>query len=173
MTANKHNDRYWEILQLNIEWLRFSETKATLILTVYGVLLTLIYTNASSVFESLKTSIALLVMILIYGGLALASIVLAFLCINPILKNKNPNSIIYFGHISKKFRNKAEYQVHAKAILDDEDKYSEQITEQIYIISKVAWNKYAKVTWSLRLFIASLTWLLITLLVYLITFYSK
>jgi hypothetical protein len=168
MSLTKHNERYWQILQLNIDWLRFSETKATLILTVYGVLFTITYTNSSAVFESIKGSSLILLFVLMYAGFALASIVLAFLCVNPTLKNKNPNSIIYFGHISKKFKTVKAYQDYAKVVLNDENSYSDQITEQIVVISKVAWKKYARVTWSLRLFIASLTILLIILLIYLV-----
>ncbi len=169
MSSEKHNQRYWEILQLNIEWLRFSETKAALVLTVYGVLFTLVYTNATAVFASVKTSGWILTMVLLYAGLSLTSIVLAFLCINPILKNKNPNSIIYFGHISKKFNTKAQYKAFAKTVLDDEDVYSDHITEQIYVISKVAWTKYVRVTWSLRFFIGSLALMLLILVAYLIS----
>ncbi|SDP86407.1 hypothetical protein SAMN05428975_3127 [Mucilaginibacter sp. OK268] len=168
MSTTQHNQRYWEILQTNIEWLRFSETKATLVLTVYGVLFTLIYTNSTAVFTSVSASGWLLFMVFVYVGFALTSIGFAFLCINPILQNKNPNSIIYFGHISKKFKNKREYMDFAKTILDDEEKYADQITEQIYVISKVAWNKYVKVTWALRFFIGGLAWLLLILIVYLI-----
>lgn len=172
MSNTIHNERYWQILQLNIEWLRFSETKATLILTVYGILFTLIYTNSNAVFESVVNSTWVMAMVLIFGAISLTSIILAFLCINPILKNKNPNSIIYFGHISKKFRNQGQYKAFAKSVLDDEEAYSDQITEQIYVISKVAWKKYWMVTWSLRFFVCSIAFLLLILMVYLTTHVS-
>lgn len=168
MSEKSHSERYWEILQLNIEWLRFSETKATLILTVFGIILTLVYTNAQSVFSSVQHSNTILTLVFLYGLLSLTSIGLAFWCINPILKNKDPNSIIYFGHISKKFKNETEYKKFAQSVLDNEDAFHDQITSQIYTISKVAWKKYTFVTWSLRLFIASIATMLIILFTYLI-----
>jgi hypothetical protein len=168
MSETKHSDRYFQILQLNIDWLRFSETKATLILTVYGIMLTMVYTNSTSVFTSINNSCLILMLAFLYGLVSLASIGMAFWCINPKLKNKDPNSIIYFGHISKKFKTQAQYKTFAHLVLEDEDSYHDQLTGQIFSISKIAWKKYTCVTWSLRLFISSLILMVIMLFVYLV-----
>jgi hypothetical protein len=167
MYEPKHSERYWEILQLNIEWLRFSETKATLILTVYGIIFTIAYTNSTAVFESLKDSFWIVMLIFAYGAASLTSITYAFLCVNPALKNPNSTSIIYFGHIYKDLT-QAAYKARAKAIIDDEEKLTDQITEQIHTISKIAWIKYRNVGWSLRFFIGSLVIILIAIFSYLI-----
>jgi hypothetical protein len=163
-----HDERYWQILQYNIDWLRFSETKATVILTVYGILLTITYTNAGPVFQAIKDSTFLFWTTLIYGALTILSVVCAFLSINPSLKNINPNSILYFGHISKKFQDASTYKTHAKSVLDNDDTYTDQIAEQIYINSTIAWKKYRLVTWSLRLFFGSLLTVIISMIVYLL-----
>jgi len=170
MSTAKHNERYWQILQFNIEWLRFSETKATLVLTVYGILLTIIYTNSTSVFTSIQESGAIFYMVLIYSATIVASIVFAFLCISPRLKNTNNNSnksIIYFGVISSKFPDKSAYKTLAKSVLNDEEDFGDHIIDQIYTISKIASKKYYHVTWAMRLFIASLIWLILILVIYL------
>jgi Ca2+/H+ antiporter len=49
-------DRQKEILQYNVEWLKFAETKATLILTIQGVLLTILYTNANELYNAILNS---------------------------------------------------------------------------------------------------------------------
>ncbi|TFF37707.1 Pycsar system effector family protein [Mucilaginibacter psychrotolerans] len=167
MYEPKHSDRYWQILQLNIEWLRFSETKATLVLTVYGVIFTMAYANASSVFTSLSGSGWLLFLVFFYGALSLTSIVFAFLCVNPALKNKNSKSIIYFGHI-KKDVSEATYKRRAHSVIDDEEKFTDEITEQIHVISKIAWKKYRSVGWALRFFIGSLIILIVSVFLYLL-----
>lgn len=163
----KHSEKYWQILQLNIEWLRFSETKATLVLTVYGIIFTIAYSNSTAVFSSLTSSIWLLALMFLYGALSLTSIAFAFLCVNPILKNNSASSIIYFGHISKDL-SRTEYKRRAQAIIDDEDKLTDEITEQIHVISRIAWIKYRSVGWSLRFFIGSLIVLIFTVFSYLI-----
>lgn len=167
-SPDEHHDRYWQILQYNIDWLRFSETKATVILTVYGIILTIAYTNANSVFDAIAKSNFLLIMTLIYAMLTIASVIFSFLAINPTLKNLNPNSILYFGHISNSFQDAASYKIHTKSILDDNDRYTDQLADQIYINSKIAWKKYLRVTWSLRLFFCSLIIVLLSLSIYMV-----
>lgn len=167
MYEPNHSQRYWDILQLNIEWLRFSETKATLILSVYGIIFTIAYTNSTAVFDSLKASGWIISLVFLYGAASLTSITFAFLCVNPALKNPNASSIIYFGHIYKDL-SQADYKTRAQSIIDDEDKLTDQITEQIHVISKIAWIKYRNVGWSLRFFIGSLVLILIAVFSYLI-----
>jgi hypothetical protein len=160
--------RYWEILQINIDWLRFSESKAGIILTVYGVIFTMGYTNATAVFSSLQHSGFLGFLICVYGLMSLASIGFCFSCLNPNLKNlEESSSIIYFGHISKKHKEFKEYKIYAQSVLDNEDKFTDHITEQIYVNSRLAWKKFTRVSWALRLFIFSLVVLLIALCTYL------
>jgi hypothetical protein len=162
--------RYWEILQINIDWLRFSESKAGIILTVYGVIFTLGYTNATSVFKSMEQSGFLIFLIFTYGILSLISIGFCFACLNPNLKNEEEeSSIIYFGHISKTHKKYKEYKAYAQSILDNEDKFTDQITEQIFVNSALAWKKYKHVSWALRLFVLSLVILMIALFTYLST----
>jgi len=167
MYEPKHPERYWEILQLNIEWLRFSETKATMLLTVYGILFTIAYTNSTQVFESLTDSIWITFLVFFYGITSLISIAFAFLCVNPSLKTGPATSIIYFGHIYQDL-SQIVYKKRAKEIIDDEEKLTDQITEQIYVISKIAWVKYRNVGWSIRFFIVSLVIMLIAIFSYVI-----
>ena len=160
--------RYWEILQHNVEWLRFSETKAALIITVYGVVFTIAYSNSVAILSSMSGSGFIAYGIIGYGTVSLASIVFAFLCINPNLRNKNLDSIIYFGHITKKHKSFKEYKTYAQSILEDQDKFSDQITEQIHFLSGLAWKKFVMVTWALRLFIFSLVLMVVIIFSYIL-----
>jgi len=54
--VDEQSARYWEILQHNIEWLRFSETKEALILTVFGIILTIVYTNSTAIFLNVSVN---------------------------------------------------------------------------------------------------------------------
>ncbi|NLU94881.1 Pycsar system effector family protein [Chitinophaga sp. Ak27] len=165
---SNHPDRYWQILQLNIEWLRFSETKATFILTAYGIMFTIAYTNSSAVFASAKQSVWILVLIFIYGLLSMVSIYFAYLCVNPRLTKEFKDSIIYFGDIAKKHKQHTDYKSQAKAILNDEEQFTDHITEQIHQISSIAWDKYQNVGWAMRLSILGLVVLILAVFSYLI-----
>jgi len=167
--VDNHSARYWEILQFNVEWLRFSETKAGVILTLYGVIFTIVYTNSTAVLSSLQASNWIVTSVFLYGALSITSIVFAFLCINPDLKNENLNSMIYFRHISKQHSEFKAYKTYAQSILDNEDHFTDQITEQIFQNSRLALKKFNHVTWSLRFFFGSLTVMLLTIICYVIT----
>ncbi|MFW5700775.1 MAG: Pycsar system effector family protein [Cyclobacteriaceae bacterium] len=161
------NDKYWNILQYNNEWLRYSETKASVLLTVYGIIITIIYSNANEVFEAINETSLFLYSSVFYGLTSIISIFFSFMCINPRLKNENPSSIIYFGHIAKKNKNFSDYSQYSKTIIDNDDKFREQIVEQIFATSGIAWKKFVNVTWSIRLFVFSVIILLVSIAIYL------
>lgn len=163
------SDKYWSILQYNVEWLKFSETKASVLLTVYGIIITIIYTNSENVFNAVETNPFIATMSVVAGISSVISIYFAFKCINPRLKNLNPNSIIYFGHIKEKYSSFEDYFNTADKIMQDENNFSKQIAEQIHVNSQIAWKKFFNVTWSIRFFILSLIIILVTIIKYLIT----
>jgi hypothetical protein len=162
------NEKYWNILQQINDWVKYSETKASIILTVHGIIITVVYSNSKSVFEALNQSNFLFYSTLLYIALSILSIFFSFRCVNPRLKNPNPTSIIYFGHIAKKFPNFKNYYNHSKPIIVDENAFSEQISEQIFINSGIAWKKFVNVSWSLRIFIIGIVVLMVSVLIYLI-----
>ena len=68
------NEKYWNILQQINDWVKYSETKASIILTVHGIIITVIYTNAGSVYEALSNSDTLFYFTLAYALLCILSI---------------------------------------------------------------------------------------------------
>lgn len=163
------NEKYWNILQQINDWVKYSETKASIILTVHGIIITVIYSNAENVYNALNNSQTLFYFTLAFALLCILSIFFAFKCVNPRLKNKNPKSIIYFGHIAKKFTDFQDYYSVSKPIISNQNEFEKQISEQIHVNSSIAWKKFVNVTWSLRFFIASTTLLILSVLYYLLS----
>ncbi len=160
----------WTILSKITEWVKYSDTKAVLLLTLHGVVLTLIYSNANSIYNFIFTNwLTGLLSILIFTS-SFISIIYSFLVVNPRLRNENPTSIIYFGHIQARFKNYLEYYQMAKSILKDEDKMNEQLAEQIHINSIIAWKKFTYIAMSIRFYFISIALFSVTLLYY---FFSK
>lgn len=150
------------------EGIRYSDTKATLILTLYGVVLTIIYSNSEQVLKSLESSNYVFWFSIISIVFALLSILFAFLCINPRLKNNNAKSIIYFGHIQKKFPTYNDYHSTAEEILSKNNKYTSELAEQVHTNSIIAWNKFSNVTWCIRFLFGCLIFLIFSLFAYLL-----
>lgn len=152
-----------DILQYNVEWLKFAETKATLIITVQGVLLTIIYTNAKDLYEAITSSNVQFVLTVISALLFLLTLLFSFLAINPNLKNNLKKSAIYFGTI-KNYKNYSEYHNTLKEL--NEEEINEMLSEQIYINSNIAWNKFVKVGWAIRFFSSLVLVLFVQILIY-------
>lgn len=161
-------EKYWNILQNNNEWQRFSETKASIILTAYGIIISVIYSNSETILPSLTQSKTVLIIAILFAILSLVSIIFSFRCLNPNLKNENPTSVIYFGHIAKNNKDFKEYYSNSKPIIENDESFLEQISEQIFVNSEIAWKKFRRATWSFRAFLASIIILTTDVLIHLI-----
>ena len=158
---------YWSTLLKNIEWIKFSETKAVFLVTVYSVILTIIYANAKDVYNVIAQSNWLLFCSIVSALASLLSIFFCFRTLSPVLKNQNPDSIIYFGHIQEKFNSSADYFSRSSLILNDETQTTEQAAEQVFATSKIAWRKFSSVSWAIRLFLTSIGFLTLQISLYL------
>ncbi|MCR6641726.1 MAG: DUF5706 domain-containing protein [Sporocytophaga sp.] len=160
-------DDYWRILESTNEWIRFSDQKAGILLTVYGVIVTVIYSNSDTVYLALSKSYYQIFLTIVTVLLSGISITYAFLCLNPSLKNSNPKSIIYFGHVQAHNKSCNEYIQNSKAILEDDTLLIEQEAEQVYINSTIAWKKFRFVSLAIRFYFLSIFTLLLSLFMYL------
>lgn len=159
---------YWRTLIKNIEWIKFSEAKAIFLITIYGVILTITYTNAKDLYPVLNKSILLSIFTFFASLFAITSLAYCFFALNPVLKNDNPNSIVYFGHIKEKFKTSKEYVEYAGKILSNKEKLIENVADQVYQTSKIAWRKFSFVSWAIRFFLVTISILIIEIIIYLI-----
>jgi hypothetical protein len=164
----KPSEEYWKILNSINEWIRFSDIKAGAILSIYGVLLTVIYSNSKQVFELLNSNNCILILAIIATLSSIASVIFSFLTLNPTLKNKNPHSILFFGHVQEKFDEFENYNEHAVQVIQDKDRYRNQLAEQVFTNSKISWRKFKFISWSIRFFMATISVLILTVAIYLI-----
>ena len=162
-------EELWKILLKNIEWIKFSEAKAIFILTIYGVILTVIYANSKDVYTAITESCFTIFFSIAAGTAASFSAWFSFSALDPVLHNKNPTSVIYFGHVQKAFKNHLEYQKQFLNIFGSEADYSEQIGEQVFSTSKIAWRKFRYVSFSIRLFLIIIAFIFLNLISYLFT----
>lgn len=160
---------YWSTLLKNIEWIKFSETKAVVIITVYGVILTIVYSNAKEILSFIENSNLILALTVLSALFSIGSVLCSFLALNPILKNADPDSIIYFGHIQEKFSSSEDYSKYANEVIADSERLNQNIADQVYQTSKIAWRKFQLISWGIRFFAISLLLLIIEVATYLIS----
>lgn len=149
------NENLWRILQMTNEWVRYSDTKAVTLLGVQGILLGFLMKSLGDAFSG-EMSLYLLFLILIAFALNIASVVFAFLCINPQLNSQGSISPIYFGSIANHFKDSGHYYEHFSKTFDEDDHIAKELCSQVYINSCTANKKFCRVTYSLRFFVGSL-----------------
>ncbi len=153
-----------DILDYNTSWLKFAETKATLLISVLGIMLTIIYSNSSEVYEAIISSKVQMGLSLLASLSFFLTLVFCFQTINPKLKNVLSKSVIYFGSI-KNYKDFKEYNSKLNKVSEKE--YNKMLAEQIFINSKIAWDKYVKFGWALRFFFVKILIVFIQILIYL------
>lgn len=166
---NNQIENYWKIYLMINDWIKFADVKAGILLTIYGLISTIVYTNANSVYLNLQVSSF---RIIICVGICLSSIVsitYTFLCINPRLNKPNIKSIIFFGDIANKFDSFENYYDESVRIVKDDPKLIKQITEQIYTNSLIASKKFHNIKIAVQFFSISIFLLIFLIFVYFTT----
>lgn len=155
-------EELWKIYERNCDWIKFSDTKAGILLTIYGIIITIIYSNSSDLYLVLNQSKILVFTSTVVGITSIISVSFSFLCINPRLKNTNIKSNIFFGTITKNHLNLKSFKESLK-----KHKLKEDLQEQVYTTSKIADKKFKNITWSIRFFVLSLFILIINIIIHL------
>ena len=158
-------ENLWKTYQMVNDWVKFSDIKAGVVITVIGLCYTIIYTNANTVYSYLTSSNLILILAIITIILSMLSGFYAFKCLNPRLNNQNPNSILYFGHISQNANFNA-YITQLNDVFQDNENVVRQLAEQVHTNSKIAWNKFINVTYSIRFFFIGISLLIINIIIY-------
>ncbi len=158
-----NKDALWKVLERNSDWIKFSDVKAGVIITVYGIIISIIYSNATDVYVALKNNWLPILLFISAGCCTTVSIIFAFKCINPRLKNNKSDSNLYFGSIAKNYSKFEDYRASLKNV-----NYKEDLEEQVYTTSKIANDKFINVTWCIRFFTISIGILLVNISIHLI-----
>jgi hypothetical protein len=150
-------EQYWHILKNNQEMIRFSEVKAGIVISVYGVLFSVLLNSVTLIKEKVMDGPGyLLVFLVIFIAVTLMSLYYAFKCFRPRFENKNPTSVIYFGDIVSDFTEYKLYHTYLEKIVVDDNEMSVQLAEQIHTNSSIATKKFQAVSMSIKLLFADI-----------------
>jgi hypothetical protein len=145
-------EQYWQILKNNQEMIRFSEVKAGIVISVYGVLFSVLLNSSTLIREKIMDWPWYLVLFLaLFIVVTLTSLYYAFKCFRPRFENKNPTSVIYFGDVVSDFPEYKSYHAYLEKIVIDDGDMSVQLAEQIHTNSSIATKKFQAVSKSIKL----------------------
>ncbi|NHJ31465.1 MAG: hypothetical protein FK732_01255 [Asgard group archaeon] len=160
-----NNERKFETLKTifenNYRLIGLADNKATAILTVNGIMLTVVLAMVGllgGVFEvQNKVNLAGIFFFVAYLVSCLTSITFSILTILPYQKTgiPDPDHVFYYVNILD-YGNKDEYQKGLKKVLNDFSLVEEEFSDQIFAISVVNQRKYKNVKWCIWTLLSSL-----------------
>lgn len=164
---NEKCDDLWKIYNSINSWIKLSDTKATALLAINGVILTIIFSSVPKLvsFIDLQTIKILITGILIGSLSSTISLLFSVLCLIPrVSSDKSQKSVIFFGDISKNYNDSKSYADSATEILFKDRKLKDQILSEIWINSKIASAKYFNVKYAIIFLIGTIFCLIIPLI---------
>lgn len=155
-------EQYWAILKNNQEMIRFSEVKAGLVISIFGILFSIILNSVGKIQASVAdwTSVQMGILF-IFIVTTLGSLIFAFRCFIPRFENKNPTSVIYFGDIVSDFQEYTAYHAFLEKTVNNDSEMSVQLAEQIHTNSTIATKKMKAVNMAMRFMMVSVALLII------------
>lgn len=152
----------WRVFEVTHDWIKNSDTKAAAVLSANAIL-----ANAAvqafghvSGFDQpfLVKHPVVLALDLLALLFAVISVAFSLHCIAPKIIASGAgadNSLLFFGHIARRESARA-YEEEVRQTLTDEGKALNQISDQVWISSRIVTVKLNAVMWSVRLFGATL-----------------
>lgn len=141
-----------QIFESNYQLISLADNKATAILTVNGIMLTVVLAMVGllgGIFDiENRINIAAIVFFVAYLVSCLTSIAFSIFTILPFQKTgiPDPRHVFYYVNILE-YGDKDEYVKGLRSVLDDFSKIEEEFSDQIYAISVVNLRKYKNVKW--------------------------
>ena len=150
-----------QVFDSNYQLISLADSKATAILTVNGIMLTVVLAMVGLLggFFSIenRVNIAAIVFFVAYIISCLTSITFSILTILPFQKTGIPDHkhVFYYVNILE-YKDKDEYLKGLRTVINDFSLIEEEFSEQIYAISVVNLRKYKNVKWCICTLLSSL-----------------
>lgn len=153
---NDSTENNWKLLLSINDWIKASDSKAIALLGTQSIFFAFIISGTiSDDFNTHNSGVSLTL-----AGIAISlnfiSVFFAFQSVNPSLKLKGAVSPLYFGSIATSFKDSREYSDFCRERLAKDEQVTLELEGQIFVNSKIAWEKFSNVTRSIRFLTASL-----------------
>lgn len=162
-------DHYWGSINYVFGLIKASEIKAGLILSFYGILLNIIYSNLVTVLEKDNNTWILYALIASWAICVIISIYYSILCFIPKIEDKYDPNIFFFGDIISKFGTIREFSQTFYNISLTEEELFDHLGQQIFINSKISAYKFKCVNYAIRFLAIGLITLFLAIICYLLT----
>ncbi|MEV5968353.1 Pycsar system effector family protein [Kribbella sp. NPDC051952] len=154
-------EQAWKILDVVTGWVRASEVKATAALAAGGVIGGTVYNLA----KDATLNAAEIVFVIGCVASILGAAICAGCCLIPRLWIKeNPQNLIYYNHVAKRYTRYEDYRTVFQALVIDEARLVDQISAQAWANSKIARRKFLWSGWAIIFVFLSLIFVAVLLI---------
>lgn len=164
-------ENIWKTNNSIMDWVKFSDTKATLVLATNGVILSIIFTNFSRFLTLFENSWMFIVLLILLAGVlfSIISIFYSILCLTPQLDAKNnvKVNLLYFKDIAT-FEDAQKYKKTAENLYANNSELKDHIYDQIFANSNIANTKFERVKCAIRSLGLAIIFLVIPILFFLL-----
>jgi hypothetical protein len=160
-----NTDHLWKIYESTSELIRFSDTKATALLAINGIIAGLYFSNVTVLREALSHRLISIVPLTSAIILILVSLYFSAWCIFPRLNRNAGCDLVFFGDIVTAHKTANEYEVALREAFKNNEGLFTQLSHEIYEISGIAEKKYKAVKRAILFLVLAL----LTSLVFMLT----
>jgi hypothetical protein len=164
-------DHYWGSINYVFSLIKASEIKAGLILSFYGILLNIIYSNVVLILQKDDNSWFLYAFLVAWVISTVISVYYCIRCFIPKIEDKYDRNILFFGDIISKFGGIREFSQTFYDVSLKEDELFDHLGQQIFINSKISAYKFKCVNQAIRYLAIGLVILFFAIVCYLLTEY--
>lgn len=146
----------WKTYDNILTLIRFSDTKASTVLATDGILTGLLFSNFTS-----NRSVSMIgqpygVFLSITLISLAVSAVFSAISLSPSSKSSGRDSLIYFNDVMHEYKNSNDFRNAIKESLSNLDGLSDQLANQIWVVSKIARRKSLLVKISIPALVAGI-----------------
>lgn len=149
-------DHYWNAYEAIKSWIIFSDTKAGAIIAFYAVLGSALLPHFSNIKTQIHSSSPLAILWFLVLALSVCSIICAFVCLYPQKRVAPSNSLIFYRDITEHYPSVTKYSFDCQKSLSNDFFCINDISGQVWALSKVATKKYNFTTNAIRFLLISM-----------------
>ena len=139
---------YWFLIEYNVEHIRHSEIKASIIITVYGIVFGVVYDLAGPFQLDNPDNLSMYFIYLLVGIFIILSIISILYCFKtliPRINKKLQKSVFFFHDIKHHYKSPDIYSKELNKVMLNDNKLRDLLAEQVYINGEIGSVKYSNV----------------------------
>lgn len=164
-------NNYWEQLERLEKLIRASELKAGVIFSFHGLILGVFFDRLEQLSPLFQEGIVFIVLACFWMITSLISIFFCFKCFKPQITKKYEKNVLFFRDAVYSFGSIDKFSKKLIEIFGQEEDFYSQLSQQIYIESKIIDQKFKNVEHAIKYFALSFIFIIIIVVVWFIHLY--